>query len=63
MLLGERKAAVDADFEHASARPFEADVRTGIGSEYQVSRRTGVWLVSSHAAVFDFYLHFPIIRC
>jgi hypothetical protein len=55
--LRERKSAVDADFEDATAGSAETDVRRRSQLEDEFPRRTGARLISSMAAIFDLDLH------
>jgi hypothetical protein len=56
-LLGEREAAVDANFEDAAARAPQVQLRRGLQLEDQILRLTGARFVASLAAIFDFDVH------
>lgn len=49
--------SVHRDFKHAAAGFFQRHRGGLISFEDQIPRRTGAWLIASHAAIFDFHIH------
>jgi len=58
-LLGITQPAINGNLKHAATAPLQCYGGSLLCCKDQIPRRTGAWLVPSHAAIFDFDDHFP----
>jgi len=55
--LGIGQSAVHGYLKHPAITAAQGYLGIRVSLDEQIARRTGAWLVASHAAVFDFDLH------
>jgi hypothetical protein len=61
--LGIGQLTIHRDFKHPAATACQSHRGVFHRLQDEIARRTGAWLIASHAAIFDFHLHGSVSQC